>query len=413
MGEAKTESIKLFPSEKLFIIAVIFASGTPFAADFSIASIVMLLSFADMLRTRLVAFNNKVTPILAFVILATLFWVLQYLYYPSSGQQLLVIVKYSVQISVCFAFAVCRPERNYSRFDYLIRCLVILMVLSCVLFSLSLLGINLPTIITKEHKLESFFYLQHYGEDSVFGFMGFRNSGIYWEPGMYQIFLNLILLYYLYNTTSLSKNKRLIVLALTTFSIITTGSVTGYLLASIIFGVYAFFNKLSFIYKLLLVLSLGAILVYIWPHMYELYEIKMETNSYDVRSNDVEMGWKVFKTNPIFGYGIVNDMYTHYVGSDRTGNTNGLMNLLINTGIIGFLFYSYGITKFAIFLSRIFSNKSLFVLIIIWFFMSLMNEPISLLPFVFLIIGYGLSVPRTNSLGKRRKSTSVVEIINP
>lgn len=67
-----------------------------------------------------------------------------------------------------------------------------------------------------------------------------RNAGVFWEPGAYQLFLNLVLFFYLKknNFRLLGKGtskKRLVVVAILILTIISTMSTTGYLLLLINF----------------------------------------------------------------------------------------------------------------------------------------------------------------------------------
>lgn len=95
-----------------------------------------------------------------------------------------------------------------------------------------------------------------------------RNNGIFWEPGAYQAFLNLALLF-LFSDYNEDSNKKYYIISIFIFSltIITTGSTTGILL--LLFIVFSNFNKLNLIFSkrpllmFLLVIAAFAIIIYI------------------------------------------------------------------------------------------------------------------------------------------------------
>ena len=67
-----------------------------------------------------------------------------------------------------------------------------------------------------------FFYLKNTHSFSVLGIEFVRNQGIFWEPGVLQIFLNLILFIHL-----IHKKKRGIIFWMTIIALLTTFSTTG------------------------------------------------------------------------------------------------------------------------------------------------------------------------------------------
>ena len=67
-----------------------------------------------------------------------------------------------------------------------------------------------------------------------------RNTGIFWEPGAYQVFLNLALIFVLFSPEI--KNKVIVSIILIT-TILTTSSTAGYLILLLIFIAYVFNKK--------------------------------------------------------------------------------------------------------------------------------------------------------------------------
>lgn len=384
--------------EKFFLLSLVFNSGTDFSHDYSIAAVCMLLSFMLMMSSREIVFNGKTWRIIFGIVLASCVWFIQYSLYPSS-ESVSNILKYAVLILMCFCFTASRPERNMMRLDYIIRIIVFFMIITSILFCIDIIGVNLPTISTNDGNHRTFLYIFKVVENPDFGFMGFRNCGMYWEPGMYQIYLNLVLIYYLYKS-GIEKRKRFITLGVCGFAIITTGSVTGYVLALLIVVLYIFINSSNSLVKLLLLSVFIFVFMAILPKLVFMFEtktsIEREESSYTMRMADLIIGFELFKQNPIIGYGIDNDMYNIFTKnefSEVRGNSNGIMNVLINLGIVGFIFYSFCVYKFSKIFSRYLNNKLVIISIIVWALLSAMNEPITFHPFFFFLLGLGLFSP--------------------
>lgn len=389
--------IKLNIIEKLFLLAVVFNSGTDFSHDYSVSALVMVFAFVMMILSKVITLRQNSVQILTMIIVACVIWTIQYTIYPAA-EGIVNIYKYAALMLMCFVYTSSQPERNMVRFAYVIKIIVFFMFLSTAFFLLALVGFGLPTIQTaSDHP--TVFYLFGMSENPFFGFMGYRNSGMYWEPGMYMVYLNLVLLYYLFNKTII-RRRRLIVISICGFSILTTGSVTGYALALIILATYSFFastNNNKYV-KLITILGFISVFIALIPTLSSLLETKMATDrsesSFTMRMADMFLGFKLFTEKPILGYGIVNDMYSIYTKSEFSsirGNSNGLINILINMGLVGFVFYSYCVTKFSKRLSYYLSNKAILFLTIIWIVISSLNEPLTMHPFVFFILGIGLA----------------------
>lgn len=145
--------------------------------------------------------------------------------------------------------------------------------------------------------------------------------------------------------------------------IIISGSKSGILLFIIIIGIYYVVNqKISFItiIKSLIIISITLfVIMWILKNVSWAYEILGERlfdffnvlfnsatsvtgRSTTMREDMIEIGWNYFKKNPLWGYGLDNFKYIY--GSLRGEITyahNTYIEVLVDTGIIGFILYFY------------------------------------------------------------------------
>ena len=134
-------------------------------------------------------------------------------------------------------------------------------------------------------------------------------------------------------------------------------------------------------------------LLIVFPYLYNMYETKLTTISYNHRSSDFEFGFRFFLTNPIIGYGANSDAYYKaYLiefGSSR-GNTNGLVSILIDFGLIGAIIYTYLFIAFISFFSKSYGKNSA-LLIISWLVLSFLTEPINTHTLIYFILAIGMA----------------------
>lgn len=142
-----------------------------------------------------------------------------------------------------------------------------------------------------------------------------RNTGIFWEPGAFQVFLNLALIFVLFD---LEINKKLKLLSATalTLAVYTTYSTTGYIVLFLIFVAYLLAyhaNNLSLsniaiiIIGILIIILLFYIFVVQNPVISDKLNIE-ETlgNSFQSRINGLDLDLDLIKSSPITGVGSAN-----------------------------------------------------------------------------------------------------------
>jgi len=190
----------------------------------------------------------------------------------------------------------------------------------------------------------------------VFGFRHHidRNNSIFYEPGAYQIFLNVALFMLLLLKTRFTQKQQWIYIAILLSALITTFSTTGFLIFATMFGLFLMESTvISANAKLALVSVLVAVALLfsaqfqevIFAKIEDLLDVKDITDSSNLRSFDALVDMEIFRRN-IFGVGY--DTYSKMVsaiGLIREGqfSSNGIT---ISLAIYGlpftlFLFGSY------------------------------------------------------------------------
>ena len=184
-------------------------------------------------------------------------------------------------------------------------------------------------------KLKTFGYITGaYGNDITSLAGMYRNSGYFYEPGVFAVVLSYSLIYYLFIKKSLPKS------ILLTLIIMSTLSFSG---LAILFLAWSIFllkgRKFSGIALFLLIVVAFA---------YSLssldYLEKMTTTSYELRSSDVGLSLGLYSEKPLFGWGLLNDsefMRANYSGFNiERGSSNAWMSLLYQGGTFLFVIVS-------------------------------------------------------------------------
>ena len=232
--------------------------------------------------------------------------------------------------------------------------------------------------------LNVFFYLKNTHSFSVLGIELVRNQGIFWEPGVLQIFLNLLLFILCF-----VKKKRGLIFWLTILAIFTTFSTTGLL----VLFVQLLLSFSSEIKKNILFMPIAVFMTLL---MYYITSINISDKihgtgkfSFQARFFDLVQPFYMVYENPITGVGLDDEQFVKtrqkttfslnlqaidFSNVNDKGSTNSIMFFLAATGIpftmilLVMLYYQNLVPE---------KRKWFFVFVII----SLMTEPILLRPF--------------------------------
>ena len=233
-----------------------------------------------------------------------------------------------------------------------------------------------------------------------------RNSGFCWEPGVFQIYINMVLFL---NLNSLSKFKKweLIILVI---SLLTTFSTTGYLVFFLILVLYLYSSKDRFAFKIKPLITIVSILfivlfISIYSNM-QFLDNKISNQTAQISTFDGNYSsnrfltflfdMKYIKMNPILGNGYNFEMrftendkrfmesFLEERDSENLGAANGLSDMASRYGLLFFLVFFILFNKRLKAFSRI--RRISFLLLILIFLWSspMMNYPFFMaLPFIY------------------------------
>ena len=261
---------------------------------------------------------------------------------------------------------------------------VIVLIASITIFFYYLVEIVRVTLPYKEVFFEnSYHYRDYFGLFFTYHYSYEipRLSGLFWEPGAYQIYLNIALFYYIFG----NKNKKwqLFILIL---NIIFTQSTTGYCITCLLLAIGILRCKL-FDYeskKKFFMIGLIFACIFIAYFMYKkILTTSVEMGSYSLRMGDIKNGLRIFINNPIIGVGFGNEL--PFIANDvfGRGSSNGLISYLYMTGFVGIVF---ALSPFIINIRKS-VNKSARLLWLLLFLLFNACEPIYNLPIISFYIG--------------------------
>lgn len=178
-----------------------------------------------------------------------------------------------------------------------------------------------------------------------------KNNGLWWEPGAFQLFVNLAFIFTIINK-SINKKKYI----LFTVTIITIGSTTGYivfLLSSLIYfkRIIVYSNKNKIIYIIVFTMLFTLLSLYISPLVYD--KVNPESNSivsFLSRYYDFIISYHMFMDNILIGYGFGSQIenaipygvnligYDIYYSLSRPSGADGITMFIAQCGILSFVF---------------------------------------------------------------------------
>ena len=261
---------------------------------------------------------------------------------------------------------------------------------------------NLSDVISRDKDVyKTFFHIFYYmPEKSVASILNFefcRNQGLFWEPGILQIYLNML---FFLEAFIFKKSKLILVLA--SILIVTTYSTTGLIL--LLFQSFFYFRsylKNQKILALILVILLIPIYLVLSTNVKEKISGEREA-SFQKRMFDLTQPFFIALDYPLTGIGLdlvqfQKKRQEFYISSNRLqsinsslgvqakfettekGSSNSIMFLLACTGfpttiILLFMFYKQKIIK---------SKTNIWLILLT---LSVISEPLLLRPFFFLFI---------------------------
>lgn len=216
-----------------------------------------------------------------------------------------------------------------------------------------------------------------------------RNVGIFNEPGVYQIFLNVSLYFLLFKKEECNfnniKRKRAVILTLIT--IITTASTAGYVTTLLlIFSYILLFDEKNMSKKIILVSAmLIGVVIFIKTPLFEKVFIekmaysegKFDSGTGNARLASMEIDLKYIKENP-FGRGTESEwVNTSALATQEVGSSVGLTSIIATYGIpISIIIY--GMYMWAFY--KISNSLANFGVLLLIFISSFLTQPWVLTP---------------------------------
>lgn len=322
-----------------------------------------------------------------------------------------------IRLASCMVIASCISTEQFKRI--FLKLMIFLSILSLCCFTCMVFGIPLPGVELKNGLYGSFYHTLSIG--TGWQLERCRNSGIFTEPGIFQIYLNIaLMILWSYKEMPLRKAKK--IFWLLSVTMLTTKSSMGFLIWAVVLVLFyidrrEIFPSFGFMIKRQDRVWLFCLCVLLF--LVEEFTLGIGVgfiqgvNSWASRHDDTILTFLMAKDHPIFGAGIATDpipmwkdyydryselrLYTWY----QDARSNGLGNLLAGAGIPFTVLYLYCIIKnyCQMLHAKKIISKILIAIIFIAFFME---EPIMPTPF-FLISFYWVTA------GKQKKMINIYE----
>lgn len=242
------------------------------------------------------------------------------------------------------------------------------------------------------YQVHTFGYIFNYHATATrFGIDFIRNEGLFWEPGVLVIFMNIFVYMILFEY-----NQKLSKAILPIIVIITTASTSGYLVLSFILLVYLLGRLKSGKHKLFVIILSVGLFAALFPIMQEEFMFKTTegVSSTHKRYFDFVAPLELAKDHPFFGIGPDPVKYIHetrnmtvdfgeYVIDRDTGSSNLFSTLFAYYGIPMALLFLYSLYR-----QNIFKKRWLFFFIIL---VGLLSEPMAFCHLYFLFIMSGFA----------------------
>lgn len=393
----KPKSILLY----LFIFSLIYQSGSVRASLlgegilFQITRALMLVVPIMMMLNGL---NNKEI-ILAFVFFSIgIFFVgINYFLFPDGVFRLIYKIVILILSMGIYSTLI---RKNVDIGGYIYKTIIVIAGIGLVFYvGIELMKLPIPYSILysgNSYRYRNYFELffsYHYNEVIP------RFSGLFWEPGAYQIYLNIALFLYVFG-----RRENKIELGILIISIIFCRSTIGYCITAMLLAIQisqsCFFNKR--VKRIILVLGTLVALVAASFIVYQKVEatVGYAEGSASLRFADIVHGLSVFLNHPIIGTGFGNESEFIMLDMFSRGSSNGLLSYAYMTGIVGLLF------AFFPFISNLlhYREKKRQIVWIVIIILVNFSEPIYDLPIMAFLLGieYMKMFERKSILWKER-----------
>lgn len=371
--------------------------GIPFLLYRKELFFVVLICFALLLFSKRV--NYKELRQLIFVLASIcIFLFINYLFAITEQSTQKVLANLTIMVSATFVVIYFNDTHKKKRFvDYLYFTLLVVLFHSLLNFFIYPLISGSLSVISNWHYecssfLNLFFYIPQKYSFDILNFTMVRNQGLFWEPGVLQVFLNILLFLSLF-----VRRFKLIMVGLVSLAILTTLSTTGLLVMLLQFTIYSTTVIRKNIFLLPIILSLFLGLYFITSLNLTDKILGDGATSFQVRLFDLVQPVLIAVDYPFTGIGLDDQQYIEVrnridynlwiegisFDSIEKGATNSIMFFLASTGFPATIFLLLMLYR----QTMITNYKKLFFVIMVF---SLMTEPLLLKPFFFIFVISGV-----------------------
>ncbi|MEM7610297.1 MAG: hypothetical protein AAF270_01380 [Pseudomonadota bacterium] len=359
-----------------------------------IVPLVTMLLLAAHLRTldRLVAYP-LVASLVAVLTVASALSIVANPTIPNvmtTGKFLLIIM--FAYVFTCFV--------SYRAFSvWLVRGMIVVGLLSLVVYALTNfagLDLQLPVFVNVNgmpYKIGLVFFVF---DNHLF----FRNTGPFWEPGIFGTYLSLTMVLLIINRSTDSK-KHFLVLGLCLISTVSTASIIFFILVACLYVfnlaqtifqrlLLSTFAVMCLIFAVLLKDPILATLVELSPRIFSKFAVA-ESLSVIERVNSPAVNWALFLEKPLFGWGLSGALSAYEVRTS-VSQTSTSTYMLASLGVPGIIY-----TVAWIFAALRQRQLSLFAraLLVVIFIGFLNKEPHYFFPLTFIFLFYWLRSANT------------------
>lgn len=384
---------------EIFSIFLLLLSGggIPFLLYRKELFFVVLICFALLLFSKRV--NYKELRQLTFVLVSIcIFLFINYLFAITEQSTQKVLANLTVMVSATFVvFCFNDTQKKKSFLDYLYFTLLVVLFHSLFNFFIyPLISGSLSTLSNWHYECSSFlnlfFYIPQKYSFDILNFTMVRNQGLFWEPGVLQVFLNILLFLSLF-----VRRFKLFIVGLVSLAILTTLSTTGLLVMLLQFIIYSTKVIRKNILLLPIILSLFVGLYFITSLNLTDKILGDGATSFQVRLFDLVQPVLIAADYPLTGIGLDDQQYIEVrnkidynlwiegisFDSVEKGATNSIMFFLASAGFPATIFLLLMLYRQTL----ITNYKKLFFVILVF---SLMTEPLLLKPFFFIFVISGV-----------------------
>lgn len=365
----------------------IYVSGTAIVTIVEKKSIYQLLMLIMFISTFLFiikvrGINSFLKKYIIYLLVGGFVFGVNFFNYPDSANVLILRVLYFLAF-ICFVKAL--SDRGKEIGSYLYNCIIFISIIALVYYIIiHLLGVSIPYSVVHNsngirYNMYSYFYLENPASSLVFNF---RLTSFFWEPGVFQIYLNYALYRILYCNKKKNNSHFIIIIC----CIILSYSTTGYIVAAVLISTKLWKDSnLAKKSKFLLSIPVAVVLVVVVLVILTEKKYGLDADSYNARFDDLFTGLKLFFDHIFIGAGFNNtSVFTEATGRNR-GNSNGFMQIIYTMGMLGVVVYVY---PFIANIKRMVQSKEKLNQIIYSILLLVLNmsEPLCFYPFMLLLL---------------------------